>query len=607
MNNTERRVPQQIQPKLETEAAKRNLIDRRAISKKHDPAGRETTAATVLSVKDKIIAIRKTIAGKETVLLQKEQKSAELDSRKTEKVLTLDKQLETIIVRFKKALRIKDEKTAELQVEIITIENELDQLATQAGQIRQELEGLTQEQAKLPDPKKLLDAYYEKMETVPLSNEEKRELLTPEVLSSLSMEEYTALWRRLNPHFLSHVTRQGFRDHYGMMSHSGGREVFHDGLVGVLADKKMLRPPMAISNGLLARDEDSIRTYLEGWVLQAENKDDADERLFASLNNSLAAAPNYPDKTAVHFAAQTVLDGFYGGEKNTEVFFLYPSDFLASQHDFTFNGSEKDFTQPQSDDTWNDVFVWPPTVNDPGISIDAGVVFLPTNAPVDAATGSKYDSKIVTVEKGEKKEMVEDEKFVNQFIQWAASLTEGAPLLASFKEHYRNTSEPNKKRQFYDVLRNELAVLGFCGEAVADLSSTIAKRLYMVGRLQLDQSTDLEEEMRELIRQSGANWKRAENTISSKEYWETYFTQHPEQRPKHVVYYDGDPTGAVYKWQQENNIGRADVSKTEGKLLGFDDRQVTDMKHDPRAYKGYDEMVAMGKKIIAEHYDRKAK
>src|SRR6185503_4609999 len=97
----------------------------------------------------------------------------------------------------------------------------------------------------------------------------------------------------------------------------------------------------------------------------------------------------YPDKIAVHFAAQMVADQFYGGERNNEVFFVYPSDFIASQHEYAFNGWEKDFTKPQSETKWNDVFVWPSNLENPGISVDAGLVFLPDHTPVDPETGSK--------------------------------------------------------------------------------------------------------------------------------------------------------------------------------------------------------------------------
>lgn len=83
---------------------------------------------------------------------------------------------------------------------------------SQSYAIEDELKTLKEKQTEIPSPKQLLESYYEKIATQPLSNEQKRELLKPEVLASLTTEEYIALWRRLNPHFLTHVTRQGFKE-----------------------------------------------------------------------------------------------------------------------------------------------------------------------------------------------------------------------------------------------------------------------------------------------------------------------------------------------------------------------------------------------------------
>ena len=69
-----------------------------------------------------------------------------------------------------------------------------------------------------------------------------------------------------------------------------------------------------------------------------------------------------------------------------------------------------------------------------------------------------------------------------------------------------------------------------------------------------------------------------------------------------MIFYDGDPTSAIHEFQQRNNIGRADVSTDEGKLLGFDDRHILDMREDPRAKVGYDELVEIAHRIITDHY-----
>jgi len=327
------------------EQIKRTLLDPQAISQKYDIQGRQTLETEISDVRARAATVGEKFMGKKEKFEQKEQKVKKLDALKAEKVLVLEKRLETFAVKLKKLFKVKDMPVAEMQAEIETMETEIEEFTIQALKLREDLEQLVKEQAEFPDPEKMLEAYYAKMETMPLSNEEKREFLRPEILAELSTEEYIALWRRLNPYFLSHVTRQGFRDHNAMIYHNAGLLEFHDGLTGVLLDQKLLRPPMAVGNGLLARDEASIQKFLEKWILQAENEETSKQRLDANIHNSLGGAPKYPDKTAVHFAAQIVADGYYGGEKSNEAFFLYPTDVLASQHDYAFNGSEKKFTQ----------------------------------------------------------------------------------------------------------------------------------------------------------------------------------------------------------------------------------------------------------------------
>lgn len=634
MDNLEKRLAQQAhaekpvgEPKPETEQVqettevvtqtieqiKHTLLDPHVISKKHDAEGRRTTAAEISEVRTRAASVGEDVAEKTETLEQKEQRARELDALKAKKVLALEQRLETVAARLKKLFRIKDKSAAEMQTEIGTMEAEIEELTSQAFALRDELEKLAQEQAELPDPEKLLEAYYAKMETMPLSNKEKRELLRPEVLAELSTDEYIALWRRLNPHFLSHVTRQGFRDHNAMVYHSAGLQEFHDGLTSVLRDQKLLRPPMAVRDGLLARDESSIRKFLEDWTLQAEDEEEAKKRLNTQLNHTLATAPNYPDKTAVHFAAQIVADGYYGGEKSNEVFFLYPSDVLASQHDYAFNGWEKDFTKPQSETKWNDVFIWPSTLENPGIPVDAGVVFLPENTPVDPQTGSKYASEVKTVDGEEKRVMVEDEKLVSAFVTWATSLTEDSPSIKAYKAYSDErdwSKQRNMLRDFIGVMREEMIALGFDEETAEDVvnetlvNDKIGMYLYKGNKWSYGDQTE-EDAARQILLSASANWKRAESTVPAKEYWKAYFEQHPEQKPKHLVFYDGTPTTAIHEFQTRHNIGQADSSEKEGDLLGFDDRHVSNMSEDPRANRGYDELVATAHRIIEEHYRTK--
>ena len=441
----------------------------------------------------------------------------------------------------------------------------------------------------------------------PLSDEKKRELLQPEILSDLSIEEYIALWRRINPYFLSHAVRQGFRDHNGMIYHSSGMREFHRGLLNILEDDKKMRSPLA-AHGLRYRDDESVKAYLhKRRVLQEKNEEGAKQKLRELLDFSPASAPNYPDITAVHFAAQLVADEYYGGEGNNEIFFIYPSDVLASQYDFALSG--EDFTNKIKGETkWNDVFIWPSTFDNPGIPIDAGIVFLPESTPVDPNTGSKYASEVKNVDGKEKRVMIEGTALVKSFVKWAKRTLEDkqSPVNKAAEEWLNapRRDEDEKERICLDIFSQELQDLGFAQDAAESLGR------YMKQSFRFLRSMNLEA----LVKDTGAHYKRATNTIPAKQYWEDFFTQHPHLRPKHIYYYHGDPTDAVHEFLQKNNIGENDTSKKEGTLLGFDDHSVSlnrkpggwsDERQDERAMRGYKELRETANRIIAEYYNGK--
>jgi len=231
------------------EQIKQKLFDPRFISKTHDPEGRRITAQEIRRLRTKLQSLRKNISGRENIVAQIEQQASALRALRAEKLLLLEQRMENILVRLKGILKIGDKTASELEAAVSSMTAELEKLSVQAEEAKTELAMFKVMLEGTPDPQKLLETYYEKMETLPLTNAEKRELLKPELLAELSMDEYIALWRRLNPHFLSHVTRQGFRDHNAMAYHFVGLQEFHNGFVLVLEDGKMLRPPMAYYTG----------------------------------------------------------------------------------------------------------------------------------------------------------------------------------------------------------------------------------------------------------------------------------------------------------------------------------------------------------------------
>lgn len=83
------------------------------------------------------------------------------------------------------------------------------------------------------------------------------------------------------------------------------------------------------------------------------------------------------------------------------------------------------------------------------------------------------------------------------------------------------------------------------------------------GKFSYDYQLSSEEIAKNILKSANAHWSIATNTISSKEYWEKYFKEHPEKKPKHIVFYKGSPTNAVHAFLRSNNIGQADVSRKE--------------------------------------------
>lgn len=592
-------VASKTEPDSNIEQTKKELVDPRTISKKTDPEGRTETARNILEARSSKKATGETISEHEARMQQISELTSSSYTQERQKAKELTQRLEAVLVRAKKLIGIGDKQATALQAEIAQIKSERDELYAESYTLEDELKALRQQDSEIPTPKQLLEAYYEEKSTTPLTNEQKRELLKPEVLASLSEEQYIALWKRLNPHFLSHVTRQGFRDHTGgdvMVDHRSGYKEFVNGFVDVMENGRAIFPPLA-RIGLVDRDEETVRSFLSPFLEEVDGAEEAKEKFMNFLNWGLASAPKYPDITATHLAAQIVSDRYYGGEHGNEVFFIYPSDILASQYPFAFNGWEKDFTEPQSEVKWNDVFIWTDP-GKPGVPVDSGIVFLSRSTPVDPETGSKYASELRVVDGQEKRVMVKDDALVGSFVEWGEKIDDESPLRKAFtayKEERHYYRQQDLKESCLRAFVQELQSLGF----QIDASTSLANKL--MGEMHWKDSFD-EKALREIAESAGADLKRAEETVSAQEYWTTFFDKNPNLRPKHVHYYDGNPTTAVFEFQQQNGIGKADTSDTEGQLLGFDDNHVVDMGEDPRANSGYDELVATATKIIEEHY-----
>ncbi|MCL2860165.1 MAG: hypothetical protein FWF46_06385 [Oscillospiraceae bacterium] len=235
-----------------------------------------------------------------------------------------------------------------------------------------------------------------------------------EYLSSLSMGDYIANLGRLPGDVLTHVTRQGIRDHTGMFWHSAGGGENSDGFKGILQRGKLL----TALQGKIERGMDLPQALGRGYMLPQlgdKNIYSTREEMLYLLDEVMENPNNEPssiggafgnlfDETSVHFGVKGVLDNYYGGEKGNEIFLVFPQA-MATQTEY--QGTL--FEESDIYSNRNDIGLLPK--DGKGIPIEAGLIFIPKNARVDPQTGSKY--KIID---GKGKSIADDEeKFSRQY------------------------------------------------------------------------------------------------------------------------------------------------------------------------------------------------
>lgn len=607
-----------------------------------------------------------------TIILNSKDKKENIENRRGAYFLqvgNLDNEIrersEKKIVKIKNYFGIKDRKIRRLnqEKESLNLERARSQVElynlgkdiSQANRIINELKDRNPRQE-----------FLEKFET-PLSLAEKEKLLTFENLSQLTTNEYLKLWRRLNPFFVTHVTRQGIRDHNDAW-HSDGLHEFSNGFVSMLNSSKKIAPAREVRDGIGREfDESQVEKYLKKEFFykhpdknyaKDELNGDSDakiKQLLTEINLTKEhSVLSWADKSSVHFGVNCVLDNYYGGESDNEIFCVYPGDVIASQ--CFFNGSRVKFNDnPGKDFGKNDLFVISKELS---IPLDAGLVFIPEDTMVDRHTGSRYETE-KSIKNG--REVLNPVLGIDhrKFATWFQNLNSEELQAAEkdrlyiiemryrlergfFGEEYKSMPGGLEKclfeklngqigsqrfsleKQLYSLGISKLNVIKMITQGHSFLNEM--ERLFS-GSVNLTRYTDSKEES-DLLSELPVSEKNifalerylfgcgifqeAKNAISSKEYWEKYFNENPNQRPKHVIYYKGNPTDSIKNLLRENGIftedkltgeitGRSDTSKDEGGYLGFNHNEI-DSKEYEESSEEKKKFTEMAKKIIADYY-----
>lgn len=486
----------------------KNILDDRARAEREDPMGLYDAVEADLKIQRQAseeVACLKDDRNRYLELSgQVEVQSSAMASLKIEK----EKRQRQWMYKIKQLFHLKDKKIEELDSRINEIESLFKEIQDLLGEGANDPE---QVQVRI-EKAKAKENYGEnqkeflrKFETA-LPKEDKLELLKPEVLKGLSTEEYLSLWRRLNPHYVSHVVRQGVRDHNAAWFHSAGMGEMHDGFKNILKSGKQLKSALDLESGCvpteLLNNEKKFNSFMEKSYFSKgipEQLFDGDINAQTIANvkgggHSILKQPRgyWADRTSVHFMADAVGDDLYGAETDNEIFFVFPSDVMFSQY---YPQNEVEYALRSSSGHHNDLLI---QAENGRIDIDAGIVFIPKSTIVNPENGSKY-----------------------------MSFDSNGGVLAS---------------------------------------------------------------------ENGS-------TMTAEEYWQGYFSDHPEMKPAHVIYYDGSPATAVAKLKQENGV----TTNSVGATAIPNSRGFTDFGFGDRLFGGETEMKQIIDQQVEQFYDKVAK
>lgn len=397
--------------------------------------------------------------------------------------------------------------------------------------------------------KKIFDDFYlEQEEKWARQGYEKNDIVryfSEEHLASLSLRGYSALLRKFPSQMVSHVTRQGVRDHTGS-NHMAGLGEYWGGFTNLIEDGR-LRSPL----GVFMEREDKDRALVDFLRLEEfQDEQSALDYFEWSIFLKGKKSGSYNDRSAIHFAAEMVADAYYGCERGNEIFVAYPAVLIASQCRFSGLLNER-----KDSNDYNDVWVW--ENEGKGIDINAGVVCIPEKTLVSPKTGSKYelDSEmrpIINTTYAEKlKVFVQDERFFE--------------FVAHFEKAKRDNLGP------IDFSR-ELLTFGITEAEIISVicSEDTLVRMKRAKNIKEDDGS-IQRSIEDSLRENGVLYEKAKDAISSKEFWELYFVQNPDKKPNKIFYYTESPTLALDEFKKDSFSKNREAKRD----FGFSENQVS--------------------------------
>ncbi len=465
------------------------------------------------------------------------------------------------------------------------LEGQRQQLSREREEKSAALSELTSAQEQAAKPQDMMTDYYQqeraRWQNIDVDWEAVDTNFTAEHLSTLDLESYVDLLRRFPSEMVTHVSRRGVRDHFDRF-HQGGLFEYHNGFDQVLESKRLksgigVKLDQANADAYIAKE-----IGLDGTQTAEEAHAKIDEVSGETGWNSFA------DHSAVHFAAEQVADSAYGTERGNEVFIVFPSALIAAEYQFGgYHG--QGLTEASEDSDRNDLWVW--GKEQEGVPIDAGIVFLPADARVDARTGSRYalseeyqpmpdttlmaavDTAIDSEAFQGALDWLRTEENRIRDLPWEQRKNEQDALDARYRAYLKEHISPDER-----------------------LTDVLAEKGQFLFSARQNRPDEYPHERNETMQGLGHSLAEAQETIPSQTYWERYFQDHPDRKPSKVVFYTGDPSEALRAWKEQNGLTKKSAD-TPG--LRYDDRRVDSTDASPTKSR----FQSLAREVVDRHFD----
>ncbi len=499
-----------------------------------------------------------------------------------------------------------------LREEALAISEEGDKIASnlltlkeKKQKIKQEIKTLGKDfenlQKIIPE---FLEKEKEKWAETDYHKEDIEKYFKEDFLEKLSLEDYTLLLKRFPSEMLTHVTRQGVRDHVGMFYHQAGEGDYSNGFIEIVKDGR-LKSPLGVHISEDGKDK-SIAEFLE--LQKCESREEGYTKLKEAVLTDefdIGYSGSYADRKAIHFAVEEVANAYYGAERGNEIFFSYPSNYIASSYFFDHQ------LHRAGGGIHNDRWIYEKEKT--GIPLDAGLVFIPKETLVNPETGSRY-------ELDEDNTPLKNEEYIKifkDFFEWSefdAIKKELAKQYPSSRKEYIVDLEKEENEDVQYFLEKTRGIRKKIQEKFGPLDRKILSSMLSHENMKKlskyknpETRTDRElmgmtvhRAIESCLKESGILYKEAKNPISSQEFWENYFKEYPEQKPSKIVYYEGvDPTQALRNWREENGLEK----KSDDPYMGFAENKI-----DPREMKfdmSQERFLSLARKAIDTFFDNK--